>query len=124
MWNEYKYQKYIACSYASTSPPSLVFSWVFFTSFLKNINDGAKNWEIIDNKRPTSGQNPADDILFPDTSDAESASQTDRLVDFVSNGIKIRGNSGQLNGNGNKFIYLAFAEASLVGSNNVPANAR
>ena len=92
--------------------------------FLKNINDGAKNWEIIDNKRPSSGQNPADDILFPDTSDAESASQTDRLVDFVSNGIKIRGNSGQLNGNGNKFIYLAFAEASLVGSNNVPANAR
>ena len=92
--------------------------------FLKNINDGAKNWEIIDNKRPTSGQNPADDILFPDTSDAESSSQTDRLVDFVSNGIKIRGNSGQLNGNGNKFIYLAFAEEPLVASNGTPATAR
>ena len=92
--------------------------------FLKNINDGAKNWEIIDNKRPSSGQNPADDILFPDTADPESSSQTDRLVDFVSNGIKIRGNSAQMNGSGNKFIYLAFAEVPLVGSNNVPATAR
>jgi hypothetical protein len=92
--------------------------------FLKNASDGAKNWEIIDNRRPSTGQNPADDILFPDTSDAEASSQTDRLVDFVSNGVKIRGNSGQLNGNGNTFIFACFAEAPLVGSNNVPANAR
>lgn len=91
---------------------------------LKNINDGAKNWEMLDNKRPSSGQNPADDILFPDTSDAESASQTDRLVDFVSNGVKIRGNSAQMNGNGNTHIFMAFAEAPLVSSNGVPAVAR
>ena len=91
---------------------------------LKNTVDGAKNWEMLDNKRPSTGQNPADDILFPDTSDAESASQTDRLVDFVSNGFKIRGDSGQMNGNGEKSIFMAFAEAPLVGSNNVPANAR
>lgn len=91
---------------------------------LKNMNDGAKNWEMLDNKRPSSGQNPADDILFPDTSDAESASQTDRLVDFVSNGVKIRGNSAQMNGSGNTFIYMAFAEEPLVSSNGVPAVAR
>jgi len=91
---------------------------------LKNTIDGAKNWEMLDNKRPSSGQNPADDILFPDTVDAESASQTDRLVDFVSNGVKIRGNSAQMNANGQKFIFMAFAEAPLVGSNNVPTNAR
>ena len=91
---------------------------------LKNASDGAKNWEMLDNRRPSSGQNPADDILFPDTSDAESHSQTDRLLDFVSNGIKIRGNSAQMNGSGNTFIYMAFAEAPLVGSNNVPATAR
>jgi len=90
---------------------------------LKNTVDAAKNWEMLDNKRPST-QNPADDILFPDTADAESASQTDRLVDFVSNGVKIRGNSAQMNANGQKFIYLAFAEAPLVGSNNVPATAR
>jgi len=92
--------------------------------FLKNASDGAKNWEILDHRRPSSGQNPADDILFPDTSDSESHSQTDRLVDFLSNGVKIRGNSGQMNGSGNNFIFACFAEAPLVGSNNVPANAR
>ena len=91
---------------------------------LKNTVDGAKNWEMLDNRRPSTGQNPADDILFPDTSGPESSSQTDRLVDFVSNGVKIRGNSAQMNGNGNTFIYMAFAEAPLVGTNNVPANAR
>ena len=91
---------------------------------LKNTVDAAKNWEMIDNRRPSSGQNPADDILFPDTADAEASSQTDRLVDFVSTGVKIRGNSAQMNASGQKFIYLAFAEAPLVGSNNVPCNAR
>ena len=91
---------------------------------LKNSSDGAKNWEMLDNKRPSTGQNPADDILFPDTSDAESASQTDRLVDFVSNGVKIRGNSAQMNGNGNTHIFMAFAEEPLVASNGVPATAR
>ena len=92
--------------------------------FLKNASDGAKNWEIIDNRRPSTGQNPADDILFPDTSDPEASSQTDRLVDFVSNGVKIRGNSGQLNGNGNTFIYACFAEEPLVSSNGIPNTAR
>ena len=91
---------------------------------LKNTVDGAKNWEMLDNKRPSTGQNPADDLLFPDTVDAESTSQTDRLVDFVSNGIKIRGNSAQMNGNGQKFIFMAFAAAPIVGTNDIPANAR
>ena len=92
--------------------------------FLKNTSDGAKNWEILDHRRPSSGQNPADDILFPDTSDAESHSQTDRLVDFLSNGVKIRGTSGQMNGSGNTFVYMAFAEEPLVSSNGIPATAR
>ena len=91
---------------------------------LKNISDGAKNWELFDHRRPSSGQNPADDLVFPDTSDAESHSQTDRLLDFVSNGIKIRGDSAQMNGSGNTFIYMAFAEAPLVGTNNIPCTAR
>ena len=82
------------------------------------------NWEMLDNKRPSTGQNPADDILFPNTSDAESSSQTDRLVDFVSNGIKIRGTSLQMNASGQKFIYMAFAENPFVASNFNAATAR
>ena len=91
--------------------------------FLKNTERNI-NWEILDNKRPSTGQNPADDILFPNTNDAESSSQTDRLVDFVSNGIKIRGTSNQMNASGQKFIYMAFAENPLVTSTGVPTTAR
>jgi hypothetical protein len=90
---------------------------------IKNIDDGL-NWVMLDNKRPSTGQNPADDILFPNTSDAESSSQTDRLVDFVSNGVKIRATSLQMNGSGNTHIFMAFAEEPLVGTNNIPATAR
>jgi len=79
---------------------------------------------MLDNKRPSTGQNPADDILFPNTSGAESSSQTDRLVDFVSNGVKIRATSLQMNGSGNTHIFMAFSEESIVSSNGVPATAR
>ena len=91
---------------------------------IKNADDGSKNWVMLDNKRPSTGQNPADDILFPNTSGAESSSQTDRLVDFVSNGVKIRATSTQMNGSGNTHIFMAFAEEPLVSSNNIPATAR
>ena len=49
---------------------------------------------------------------------------TDR-VDFLSNGFKFRDSTnGDSNTNGGTYIYMAFAEAPLVGSNNVPATAR
>ena len=91
---------------------------------IKNADDGSKNWVMLDNKRPSTGQNPADDILFPNTSGAESSSQTDRLVDFVSNGVKIRATSTQMNGSGNTHIFMAFSDQSIVSSNGVPATAR
>ena len=91
---------------------------------IKNTSDAAKNWVMLDNKRPSTGQNPADDILFPNTNGAESSSQTDRLVDFVSNGVKIKATSGQMNGSGNTHIFMAFAEEPLVSSNGVPATAK
>jgi hypothetical protein len=49
---------------------------------------------------------------------------TDR-VDFLSNGFKFRDSTnGDSNTNGGTYIYMAFAEAPLVGSNNIPATAR
>ena len=44
--------------------------------------------------------------------------------DFLSNGFKARGTGGGTNANNGNYIYMAFAEAPLVGSNNVPATAR
>ena len=44
--------------------------------------------------------------------------------DFVSNGFKNRASSAFNNGDGDSYIYMAFAEAPLVGSNNVPCTSR
>jgi hypothetical protein len=83
----------------------------------------ADNWEIHDNKRDIS--NPMDTLLYPNSANAESipASTTDRL-DFLSNGFKIRTGSADYNASGTTYIYMAFAENPLVGTNNIPTTAR
>ena len=87
---------------------------------LKNTSISA-SWLINDNKRP--GYNANSQTLVPNNNDAENTG-TDR-TDFLSNGFKLRvGASTAWNGSGNNIIYMAFAEAPLVGSNNVPCTAR
>ena len=44
--------------------------------------------------------------------------------DILSNGFKARSTDGSYNESGKSYIYLAFAEAPLVGTNNVPCTAR
>ena len=53
-----------------------------------------------------------------------SGEGTSDLIDLYSNGFKPRSTSVEFNGSGNGYIYMAFAEAPLVGSNNIPATAR
>jgi hypothetical protein len=69
---------------------------------------GVDNWWIYDSARNT--YNVANSFLRPNLSDAEGSNSTD-VIDFLSNGFKIRGASNFLNENGNTFIYAAFAEA-------------
>ena len=38
-------------------------------------------------------------------------------MDFVSNGVKIRSTSSEVNGDDNTFIYMAFAESPFKNSN-------
>jgi len=45
-------------------------------------------------------------------------------IDMLSNGFKIRNTDGIMNNNGATYWFMAFADAPLVGSNNVPATAR
>ena len=87
---------------------------------LKNIG-ASQEWEIYDNKR--IGYNPANYHLDAHDSAAESA--LSGRLDLLSNGWKIKvGPSGPLNTSGNNYIYMAFAENPLVGTNNIPATAR
>ena len=81
----------------------------------------ARSWQIHNNK--LNPFNSCTSRLFPNLSDAE-ATGTEQFVDFLSNGFKLKSNDANGNGTGNSYIYMAFAEAPLVGTNNVPCTAR
>ena len=91
-------------------------AWVM----IKKTND-IHAWRIYDGVRDT--YNLTEKILEPNTSNAEATSGT-YVLDLVSNGFKFRGNGDGVNGSGQSFIYMCFAEAPLVGSNNTPCTAR
>ena len=83
---------------------------------------GTEHWTMYDNKR--TGYNPTNYQLYPNLSSSEA---TLSELDIVSNGFKIRSQTGRLNSSGVTMIYMAFAEQPLVansGSNGVPATAR
>jgi len=80
----------------------------------------AQSWQMSDNKRDTF--NAVDHRLRPNESSAESTSP--EWIDFCSNGFKLRNNDVAWNGSGSTYIYMAFAENPLVGTNNIPATAR
>ncbi len=81
--------------------------------------DTADTWIMYDNKR--IGYNPNNYFLQANSNAAESSS--DRF-DLLSNGFKPRYDWTPINASGGTYIYMAFAEAPLVGSNNVPCTAR
>ena len=91
-------------------------AWVM----IKYINAG-EGWIIHDNRR--NGFNPDNDFLYANTNGAEVSSTH---LDILSNGFKTRSTNGVVNGNGNTYIYLAFAEEPLVANvgASVPATAR
>ena len=80
---------------------------------VKNASSGSTSWRLYDDKRPA--YNPANLILYPDTSSSESG--TGHPMDFVSNGIKNRGTFSEVNTNGDTYIYLAFAESPFKYAN-------
>ena len=79
----------------------------------------AGSWNLLDNKR--LGYNPDNNRLFPDTNAVDN---TLDIIDIYSNGFKITNSGSNYNNSGEVNIYMAFAAAPLVGTNNVPANAR
>jgi hypothetical protein len=87
--------------------------------FIVKCSNTTFNWVVEDNKRNTF--NVVDKYLLPNTSDAEG---TLTLVDFLSNGIKIRTTDNSHNGSGNTYIYMAFAENPFVSSTQIPTTAR
>ena len=86
---------------------------------VKRYDSSGEYWNVLDNKRDT--ENPRDNFIYWSETNAE-ATKTNK-IDFVSNGIKIRGTDGAFNASGGSYIFLGFAAAPLVAINDVPANA-
>ena len=63
-----------------------------------------------------------DTSLFGSSNQAEQTSGGN-LIDFLSNGFKLRGTNTNLNGTRN-YLYMAFAEHPFVGNGTNPVTAR
>ena len=77
------------------------------------------DWYMHDNKR--DGYNSVNDYLKANATDAES--NNDPRIDLLSNGFKFTTTHSTQNSNNVTYIYMAFGQ-SIVGTNNVPNNAR
>ena len=70
--------------------------------------DSTADWTIHDFRR--LGYNSNDFELYPNGSYAETGAAGSARSDFLSNGFKIRANSGGINASGGTYIYMAFSE--------------
>jgi hypothetical protein len=74
--------------------------------------NAAVNWYMFDNKRNT--YNAVNLQLSPNLSNAEAS---DFALDFLSNGFKFRIADSYVNGSGDPYIYMAFAESPFKYAN-------
>jgi hypothetical protein len=110
-----KFGSYTGNANASNAP--FIYTGFKPAFVLHKRTDSTSDWDLFDNKRV--GYNVDNRILAPNTNAAEV---TATKIDLLSNGFKLRTSTG---GNySGTYIYMAFAEAPLVGSNNVPCTAR
>jgi len=92
----------------------------FKPAFVLQKQHATRDWTIADNKRAYSF-NPINARLNPNTSTSEGANN---LTDFYSNGFRCKGTETNTNESGGTYMYFAFAESPIVGSNDTPATAR
>jgi hypothetical protein len=103
-------------------------AWVMAKCVDGTVNTDYYSWCIWDNARKS--YNPADHPLFANSSVDEeyrgnlttSSGGYHLMVDFLSNGFKVRNDAGtpEINVDGATYIYMAFAEQPFSG----PSNAR
>ena len=91
---------------------------------MKESSASGQGWCIKTSASNSHTGNQNNYFLNAANSNAEHTSDTTFGVDFLSNGFKIRSTDGIMNGSGDTFIYMAFAEFPIVGSNDTPGVAR
>ena len=102
-------------SYSGNSVDDGVFIYCGFKPAFVMIKNSSytTEWVIVDNARDTD--NVVQHILNPD--DTTSDDTSTNLLDFTSNGFKLRSATSRANESANTMIYAAFAETPLKYSN-------
>jgi hypothetical protein len=93
------------------------FIWTGFTPafvLFKNASS-AYNWYIVDNVR--SSVNPVSATQAPNLTTIEDTGWATGVMDFTSNGFKLRGTNLAINESGSTFIFAAFAQSPFAYSN-------
>ena len=104
--------------------PNGVFTYLGFTpAFILIKATDSNSWVIVDNKRPAD-PNPVDSSLAANSSDAETTGDSNTTFDFLSNGFRTNGNSGNNNSSGQEYIFMAFASSPFTTSTGIPATAK
>ena len=83
--------------------------------------DSSGGWFMWNEDKP--GYNVINQRILSNTNAALDTSNDNR-IDFLSNGFKIRDDANAFNNSSGKYMYMAFAENTLVGTNNVISLAR
>ena len=87
------------------------------------IKDGTNSGAILSAANTPNHCNP-NETQHPTANNTNANNKASAFgMDFLSNGVKIRGDDGDINTNGGDYIYLALGQ-TLVGTNNVPCTAR
>ena len=79
-----------------------------------------ENWYMFDNKRDNF--NPCEQLLKADENSAEFSGSD--IIDFTSQGFKLRSTNEKWNESGSTYIFMAFAESPFVTSGGIPTTAR
>ena len=74
---------------------------------IKRFTSATASWVLWDSAR--NSYNLSDTTLYPNLSNGDFI-DSNRSLDLVSNGFKIRGTEPQMNASGGAYIYMAFAE--------------
>ena len=85
-------------------------------------SSGTENWSMYDTKRNVNGTTNTLPLNADNTSNEDG--NTGKNMDILSNGVKMYTSNGELNGSGDTYIYMAFAESPFVSSKGIPTTAR
>jgi len=89
---------------------------------IKSSNEpqAGQSWFIYDSSRDPG--NTATQTIQANVNTGEQTNVAP--IDILSNGFKLRTNTGRINGSNGEYIYMAFAESPFVTSTGVPTTAR